>query len=1208
MHCPTLKSNDRERGFALIITIVLVAFLVLILVGLATFTRVETQVAGNSQDMAKARQNALMALNIAIGELQVAAGPDSRVTAPAEATPATSVLGGGLPAAPGGAYNAANWTNYENNLINYWGNGGAWRSPQWVGVWRNVVAPPNEAPRLVNWLVSGNEQVWDPTAPPAGTHTSPNFLPNHTVTGLEVTREAAVLNPTVNARPAVVLVGNRSTAGQPNPTTVDAADLDRYVVAPKINITGPLPDGTTGVIGRYAWWVGDQGVKAALNAAYLQPVNTSPVLTAWQDQINGMQSPGRLGLEGIWGTKFTSIPDWLKVLHLSQASFAPAVPSAIQPEVVRSRFHDLAGQSYGLLIDTLNSGFKTDLTTTPAALPPELSGVNIANYFPSTITATIPTDGVLRVVDKTHPDLNAWDMPGPTQLPAPFQDRNINATIAPVVADARLTLQFNYVSGTLQIRMGTELLLWNPYTSDFSWTPTPIGAQLFRNGYRYRVQWLYDTIDNGGFPWDGRVSVGYIYKDAGLAFISGGVVTVPLNLFGADTHLPSRATYSVRDILTDAPGNHVAGTINHSFARLRAGETALFQQIPSDPAFLMARTNVGLGYSVNAVMDQVVAFPNPPPALATEIEARLILNYVAAASRNIRLAVYARQVDESSVDMPNTGAPGDGPIGSKETLIFNQLFALPLGTAPVAAADLGDWDARWKNGNVATKPGVFSGVQNLVDPVSFATPTGTTEFYSTFHARNVANSDTTFWDNYANPDPRDVGARSFAVLLEEGSATATTLPLSWAGLTNTTSAQLPRSPTVGIMGRDQFPMYFEAAREQPVSVVQLGAAPNFGGSSSSWLGLAPTEVPVGSVRTNITTLNQTVLDGFYFSTVRTSLLSADIATERLRNKRYELAPIKGRTPAQNLTYLTAVAGRPPAAALRVVAPFNINSVSQDAWAVQLKTGGQPMTGVVWENASDEFYARTDTVGSNVGRFRQAPGLSYSFRIREQSSQVPFGESSIYRNGQRELAPLDLYQRQTLAPASRPALAVNDQITSDVPRDFARIVRQANLVRVGNGGLNAGPVFSIAEFANNGALETAIANVPWTLGGGATRNGLNWQRTTNAGAWVDFSNLRGTPSFLSQRDLLQALVPILSARSDTFVIRTYGEAVNPASPTEVVGKIWCEAIVVRSADYVDDGAAAGQKPEDSFAILNATNQNFGRRFRIIAFRWLGPDDI
>src|SRR4051812_49838113 len=73
-----------QRGFALLITITLLAFLVLLLVSLASLTRVETQVANNSQQLAQARQNALMALNIALGQLQKYTGPDQRTTARAD--------------------------------------------------------------------------------------------------------------------------------------------------------------------------------------------------------------------------------------------------------------------------------------------------------------------------------------------------------------------------------------------------------------------------------------------------------------------------------------------------------------------------------------------------------------------------------------------------------------------------------------------------------------------------------------------------------------------------------------------------------------------------------------------------------------------------------------------------------------------------------------------------------------------------------------------------------------------------------------------------------------------------------------------------------------------------------------------------------------------------------------------------------------------
>ena len=70
-HSPTsiLRSSPR-RGFALLITITLLSFLVLLLVSLASLTRVETQVANNNQSLAQARQNALFALNVALGQLQ----------------------------------------------------------------------------------------------------------------------------------------------------------------------------------------------------------------------------------------------------------------------------------------------------------------------------------------------------------------------------------------------------------------------------------------------------------------------------------------------------------------------------------------------------------------------------------------------------------------------------------------------------------------------------------------------------------------------------------------------------------------------------------------------------------------------------------------------------------------------------------------------------------------------------------------------------------------------------------------------------------------------------------------------------------------------------------------------------------------------------------------------------------------------------------
>ena len=84
-------------------------------------------------------------------------------------------------------------------------------------------------------------------------------------------------------------------------------------------------------------------------------------------------------------------------------------------------------------------------------------------------------------------------------------------------------------------------------------------------------------------------------------------------------------------------------------------------------------------------------------------------------------------------------------------------------------------------------------------------------------------------------------------------------------------------------------------------------------------------------------------------------------------------------------------------------------------------------------------------------------------------------------------------------------------------------------------------------------------------------------------------ITGSPSFTQ---IMTAIGPTLTVRSDTFRIRAYGEALNPVpEPGQTVGKVeataYCEAIVQRTPDPMP---------------------GFGRRFVITYFRWLGPDDI
>ncbi|MCB1100975.1 MAG: hypothetical protein KDL10_01345, partial [Kiritimatiellae bacterium] len=96
---------------------------------------------------------------------------------------------------------------------------------------------------------------------------------------------------------------------------------------------------------------------------------------------------------------------------------------------------------------------------------------------------------------------------------------------------------------------------------------------------------------------------------------------------------------------------------------------------------------------------------------------------------------------------------------------------------------------------------------------------------------------------------------------------------------------------------------------------------------------------------------------------------------------------------------------------------------------------------------------------------------------------------------------------------------------------------------------------------------------------------------------------GFPGQLLQGDVLQALSPYMTVRSDTFTIRTYGESRDSGSG-KVLSRAWCEATVQRFPDPVESRATT----KDRLADLIEPESRFGRTFRITSFRWLSPEEI
>ena len=107
-----------------------------------------------------------------------------------------------------------------------------------------------------------------------------------------------------------------------------------------------------------------------------------------------------------------------------------------------------------------------------------------------------------------------------------------------------------------------------------------------------------------------------------------------------------------------------------------------------------------------------------------------------------------------------------------------------------------------------------------------------------------------------------------------------------------------------------------------------------------------------------------------------------------------------------------------------------------------------------------------------------------------------------------------------------------------------------------------------------------------------------------------NNATGVPLEINQANILLPLAPKLSARTDTFKIRGYGEVRD--SDNNIIAQATCEAVVQRLPEYVDpETDPTNNEPwdDDSQApTLNTINQTYGRRFEIRSFRWLDKSEV
>lgn len=165
--------------------------------------------------------------------------------------------------------------------------------------------------------------------------------------------------------------------------------------------------------------------------------------------------------------------------------------------------------------------------------------------------------------------------------------------------------------------------------------------------------------------------------------------------------------------------------------------------------------------------------------------------------------------------------------------------------------------------------------------------------------------------------------------------------------------------------------------------------------------------------------------------------------------------------------------------------------------------------------------------------------------------------------------------------------------------------------------------SSADIDKLGALQMAIedAGINDSVGSAATLANMETTSINTGTASKPISTMTGAPGYLMQSDVLTSIGSILRTRGDTFTVRTYGESVDSAG--KIQAKAWCEAVIQRTPEWTVDSTVKYKVADPDYPDLSTTttlkkwidnsnvdptNKRLGRKMKIVSFRWLSAGEI
>lgn len=1190
---------NSQHGFAVIISLALMSFIVLLLISVTTFVRVESQAASTSLYQLEARQNAMLGAMVAVGELQHATGPDQRVTASAaiyDQSPQSDEVSGVNQAHWIGVWDSGpglDWLNNRYDSSNPYYNFSARRD--------------GSDGRFISWLVSGNQND----------------------------RSSIAFARDFDSSEAVELVGL-------NFDNTDPLQARNRVSVEKVNIQAAR--GRMG--GRYAFWVGDDSAKAHLtafdedNAAGLSEdiVRRIRFMVNQRNGVELMQPVAENPFADFAG--FDASLDRLLSLDealLTATARANGLSEEAQRAFLNRHFHSLSLYSSGLLTNTLSGGLRADLSAF-------LRNADRNNLVPFSGLTAYRDGAVHRLAPSFSGTANHPAAEGPTweQMVDYFQNRADDGSamdirkhterqsgMHPVITRMRLDVipLFEKRAGGDEffLCLAPAVVLNNPYDRPLN---IPAGSvwvhflleerdEAAETGVFLMSEWT-KSRDQGGT----RQQVIEHFSPNGPALRPGTTTTTYQPWVD-----PQTPNLLENDLLRRFEDSNGTGYRGFSF---------LLPSVTLQPGAVLTFeiANHLDSYNGNNVL-KVGAVPEGDQNVVRLPTRDLAGNELRASP--LWSEVNSEQPEQGGLHLQGDGLPraGDANPGAR----LNP-FLLTIGLADRDVGDLTSNDFIFRAERVlCSNPNVnmrfvSGGVNQSRNGRPFVGPTGQGlwDLDRMANVRSIrldlalggafnyaANDRTTSalesngvrygylinqrWSSNAswrNPVQRMSSVDERADPNASYGAIASYSPWEGTGGINMHKPVVETSGDsafwgtgvdsnageneVALLGSPRvLPGLFSLAQLRHFivspdgvaaeSIFASGIAPRRLGNSGQVINRtasgnaisgSPSPVDWGYV------INDRLWDGFFFSGLSTAVNNADLAN-------WEFIPLNQKLrPSDDATENLLNDPRFAAAGIKVKGGFNINSTDVAAWKALLGSGNQLAFNPVSGDSADAL----DSPFSRTGFPQAGSGSSTSERI----------------SGFRELADSEL---QALAEA----------IVSEVKR--------------------RGPFLSIADFVNRrlqpgnarealfATIEAAIreAGINATLASeGGNFTAANYPSSYEAPdgliSGLSLGSLReGLSQWLTQADVLEQLAPLLTARGDTFTIRAYGESLEIGG--DIGSTARCELVVQRLYEYVDDSddpaGASWQFDQNAEGFvdggLSQTNRQFGRQYKILGFRWL-----